>query len=130
MNHIARRKTMKKTSKQVGGTHYELLNIEPVEVFVHYKMDWFQSEILKYCSRFLNKNGKQDLDKAYQVADMAIEFGLGQLELFHIIDAFAIEYSSQFEYASTMGEILSALLLHDYVKVKQLINKLIEKYYG
>lgn len=121
---------MKKRSKQVGGNHYELLNIEPVEVFVHYKMDWFQSEILKYCSRFLNKNGKQDLDKAYQVADMAIEFGLGQLELFPEIDTFAFQYCAQFEYSAIIGELLPALLLHDYVKVKQLINKLIEKYYG
>lgn len=121
---------MKKTNKQVGGTHYECLQHEPVEAFVHYNMDWFQSEILKYCSRFKNKNGEEDLRKAYQVADMAIDFGLGQLELFSKVDAFAIEYSSQFEYASTMGEILSALLLHDYVTVKKCINQLIIKYYG
>lgn len=131
MNLIARRKKMKRTSKQVGGSHYETLKYEPVEAFIHYNLDWFQSEIIKYCSRFLRKNGKQDLDKAFQVADIAIGFGLD-------IDAskefkgdnFLEEYISQFEYYEVMDKLMTAVINKDYVLVKANINKLIEIYYG
>ena len=122
---------MKRKNKQVGGSHYEILSIEPVEAFIHYHLDWFQSEIIKYCSRFHNKNGKQDLDKAYQVSDLAMDLGLGQLELFPFEgDDFLIQYCSQFKYEDIMKRLMIAVINHDYVIVKKLINELIEKYYG
>lgn len=131
MNLIARRKKMKRTSKQVGGSHYETLKYEPVEAFIHYNLDWFQSEIIKYCSRFLRKNGKQDLDKAFQVADIAIGFGLDvdTSEEFKG-DNFLEEYISQFEYYEIMDKLMTAVINKDYVLVKYYINKLIEIYYG
>ena len=131
MNLIARRKKMKRTSKQVGGSHYETLKYEPVEAFIHYNLDWFQSEIIKYCSRFLRKNGKQDLDKAFQVADIAIGFGL-DIDTSNEFkgDNFLEEYISQFEYYEVMDKLMTAVINKDYVLVKANINKLIEIYYG
>ena len=131
MNLIARRKKMKRTSKQVGGSHYETLKYEPVEAFIHYNLDWFQSEIIKYCSRFLRKNGKQDLDKAFQVADIAIGFGL-DIDTSNEFkgDNFLEEYISQFEYYEVMSKLMIAVINKDYVLVKANINKLIEIYYG
>lgn len=131
MNLIARRKKMKRTSKQVGGSHYETLKYEPVEAFIHYNLDWFQSEIIKYCSRFLRKNGKQDLDKAFQVADIAIGFGLDiDTSKEFKGDNFLEEYISQFEYYEVMSKLMIAVINKDYVLVKTNINKLIEIYYG
>lgn len=131
MNLIARRKKMKRTSKQVGGSHYETLKYEPVEAFIHYNLDWFQSEIIKYCSRFLRKNGKQDLDKAFQVADIAIGFGLDMDASKEFkSDNFLEEYISQFEYYEVMDKLMTAVINKDYVLVKVNINKLIEIYYG
>ena len=60
---------MRRKNKQVGGSHYESLKIEPIELFVKYNVNWFQGEAIKYCSRFLNKNGKQDLLK--ELSDLA-----------------------------------------------------------
>lgn len=40
---------------------------------VKYNLNWFQGEILKYVSRHTNKNGKQDLEKALHIGDMAID---------------------------------------------------------
>lgn len=61
---MMRRKIMKRSKDQVGGTHYQILDIEPVELFVKFNLNWFQGEVIKYCSRFQRKNGKQDLLKA------------------------------------------------------------------
>lgn len=58
--------------KQVGGTHYEVLYIQPVELFVRYNLNWFQSEVIKYISRFPNKGGLQDLYKAKHIIQLAL----------------------------------------------------------
>ena len=71
------------------------------------------------------------MDKAYQVSDLAMDFGLGQLELFPFEgDEFLIQYCSQFKYEDIMKRLMIAVINHDYVIVKKSINELIEKYYG
>lgn len=59
---------------QVGGTHYEKLKIQPVKLFVQYKLNWFQGEAIKYLSRFPHKGGLKDLQKAVHIIDMAYEY--------------------------------------------------------
>lgn len=56
---------------QVGGTHYERLKIQPVKLFVEFKLNWFQGEAIKYPSRFPYKGGLKDLQKAVHIMDMA-----------------------------------------------------------
>ena len=109
---------MKRKNKQVGGSHYESLKIEPIELFIKYNVNWFQGEAIKYCSRFLNKNGKQDLLKAIQVCDLADSLGLSirpLLPLFNIdLDRdFLNKYISQFEYSEVLGDIIHYLLVEN-----------------
>lgn len=59
---------------QVGGTHYERLKIQPVKLFIHFKLNWFQGEAIKYPSRFPYKGGLKDLQKAVHIMDMALEY--------------------------------------------------------
>ena len=59
---------------QVGGTHYERLKIQPVKLFVQYKLNWFQGEAIKYPSRFPHKGGLNDLQKSVHIMDMALEY--------------------------------------------------------
>ena len=104
---------MRKRNKQVGGSHYESLKIEPVELFVKFNLNWFQGEVIKYCSRFLNKNGKQDLLKAIQVCELADSLGLSSKPLFPIeLDLhFLNSYTSQFEYKEVLNDIINYLLV-------------------
>lgn len=104
---------MRKRYKQVGGSHYESLDIEPVELFVKFNLNWFQGEVIKYCSRFLNKNGKQDLLKAIQVCDLADNLGLSSRPLFPIeLDLHFLNlYTSQFEYKEVLNDIINYLLV-------------------
>ena len=108
-----RRKIMRRKNKQVGGSHYESLKIEPIELFVKYNVNWFQGEAIKYCSRFLNKNGKQDLLKAIQVCDLANSLGLSIRPIFipKLDNDFLNKYISQFEYSEVLRDIINYLLV-------------------
>ena len=123
---------MKRKNKQVGGSHYESLKIEPIELFVKYNVNWFQGEAIKYCSRFLNKNGKQDLLKAIQVCDLADSLRLSIRPLFPIdLDKdFLNKYISQFEYSEVLGDIIHYLLVdNNYLLAGAKIVDLKNMYY-
>lgn len=127
-----RRKIMRRKNKQVGGSHYESLKIEPVELFVKYNVNWFQGEAIKYCSRFLNKNGKQDLLKAIQVCDLADSLGLSIRPIFipKLDKDFLNKYISQFEYSEVLRDIINYLLVdHNYLLAGAKIVDLKNMYY-
>ena len=123
---------MRRKNKQDGGSHYESLKIEPIELFVKYNVNWFQGEAIKYCSRFLNKNGKQDLLKAIQVCDLADSLGLSIRPLFSMkLDRdFLNKYISQFEYSEVFGDIINYLLVdNNYLLAGAKIVDLKNMYY-
>lgn len=126
------RKIMRRKNKQVGGSHYESLKIEPIELFVKYNVNWFQGEAIKYCSRFLNKNGKQDLLKAIQVCDLADSLGLSIRPIFipKLDKDFLNKYISQFEYGEVLRDIINYLLVdHNYLLAGAKIVDLKNMYY-
>jgi len=59
---------------QIGGSHYKDMPIQPMEFSMANNMDACQHTIIKYVSRFREKGGIQDLQKAKHVIDMLIEF--------------------------------------------------------
>lgn len=61
-------------STQVGGDHYSKLKIQPMEYSMANNLDACQHTIIKYVTRFRDKAGVQDLEKARHVIDMLIEF--------------------------------------------------------
>lgn len=58
---------------QVGGDHYKGMAIQPMEYSMANGLDACQHTIVKYVSRFREKGGIQDLEKARHVLDMLIE---------------------------------------------------------
>ena len=59
---------------QVGGSHYKDMAIQPMEYSMANKLDACQHTAIKYITRFREKGGVQDLEKAKHVIDMLIEF--------------------------------------------------------
>lgn len=59
---------------QIGGGHYKGMAIQPMEYSMANGMDPCQHTAIKYISRFRNKGGIQDLEKAKHCIDMLIEF--------------------------------------------------------
>ena len=61
-------------SIQVGGNHYKSKAIQPVE-FIHANgIGFFEGNVIKYVSRWNDKGGLQDLNKAKHYLEMLIEF--------------------------------------------------------
>lgn len=58
---------------QIDGNHYTKLKIQPMEYSMANGLDACQHTIIKYVTRFRDKNGRVDLEKAKHVIDMLIE---------------------------------------------------------
>ena len=60
-------------STQIGGDHYKNLTIQPIEYIHANKIPFIEGCVIKYISRWRNKNGIADLQKARHFIDMLIE---------------------------------------------------------
>lgn len=61
-------------STQIGGNHYKKLAIQPMTYSMENKLDPLQHTIIKYVTRFRDKNGIEDLEKAKHCIDMLIDW--------------------------------------------------------
>lgn len=59
---------------QVGGDHYSKLRIQPFQYSMANGLDPMQHTIIKYVTRFRDKGGIHDLEKAKQTIDLLISF--------------------------------------------------------
>jgi hypothetical protein len=58
---------------QVDGDHYKQMKIQPVE-FIHANgIPYLEGNVIKYVSRWRNKNGVADLEKAKHYIELLIE---------------------------------------------------------
>ena len=62
------------TDTQVGGNHYTKLAIQPMRYSMENGLDALQHTVIKYVTRFRDKNGIEDLERAKHCIDMLIEF--------------------------------------------------------
>lgn len=60
-------------SKQVGGNHYAKKYIQPWDYIVSNNMGYLAGNIIKYVSRYKDKNGIEDLKKAMHYLEKLIE---------------------------------------------------------
>ncbi|MCX2780410.1 DUF3310 domain-containing protein [Microbulbifer thermotolerans] len=58
---------------QVGGDHYKNLAIQPVEYIHANNLGFCEGNVIKYVTRWRNKNGIKDLEKAKHFLDLLID---------------------------------------------------------
>ena len=63
-------------TKQVGGDHYKKLKIQPVEYIHANGIPFFEGSVIKYVTRWRDKAGIADLEKARHFIDLLIELEL------------------------------------------------------
>ena len=61
------------TSKQVGGDHYAVMKIQPIEFILANELGFCEGNVIKYLCRYKRKTGLEDLKKARQYLDFLIE---------------------------------------------------------
>lgn len=60
-------------STQIGGNHYTKLAIQPMEYSMANNLNACQHTIIKYVTRYRDKNGLEDLMKAAHTLQILIE---------------------------------------------------------
>jgi hypothetical protein len=60
-------------AKQEGGDHYRTLPIQPVAYIHKNGIGYFEGNVIKYVTRWRNKNGMADLLKAKHYIELLIE---------------------------------------------------------
>lgn len=64
---------MNPLDKQVDGNHYKDLSIQPIEYIHANKIPYLEGNVIKYTTRWRNKNGIADLEKAKHYIELLIE---------------------------------------------------------
>jgi len=64
--------------KQIGGTHYRKMKIQPSKFVIENKLLFPEGNVIKYICRHPYKGGKEDLEKAKHFIDMIIERDYGE----------------------------------------------------
>ena len=58
---------------QVDGSHYKKLKIQPIEYIHANGIGYMEGNVIKYVSRWKDKNGIKDLEKAKHYIELLIE---------------------------------------------------------
>ena len=64
-------------NSQVGGSHYKQYKIQPIEYAMANDLNYCQANAIKYVTRYRDKNGKQDLEKAIHNLQILMELEYG-----------------------------------------------------
>lgn len=66
-------KKVKPLEEQIGGKHYMNYSIQPIEYTLKNDLNFCQGNVIKYITRYKDKNGVEDLKKARHYIDILIE---------------------------------------------------------
>lgn len=66
------KKTPTPLDKQVGGSHYRSMNIQPVEFILANDLGFCEGNVVKYICRYKQKGGVEDLKKVIHYAELLI----------------------------------------------------------
>ena len=69
----------KPTDYQIGGAHYTTQEIQPIDYIMSNELDFCEGNVVKYITRWRDKNGLEDLQKARHYIDFLIERVLDDL---------------------------------------------------
>ena len=64
---------MSALDKQVGGSHYKDMAIQPIEYIHKNGLGFCEGNIIKYITRWKTKNGIEDLKKVIHYAELLIQ---------------------------------------------------------
>lgn len=70
---LVKEKEVKPSEKQVAGSHYSKLKIQPMQYCLENGLNYAQSNVIKYVTRYKDKNGVEDLKKAIHCIELLIE---------------------------------------------------------
>lgn len=117
---------MKALEKQVGGSHYKTLAIQPVEFIGEMGFDYFSGNITKYLTR--NKKRSEDLEKAYHYIElMPLYIRSKRLEKDIVEALLHKDFFKQFKNGRRYAQIIGYAFCGNKPKAKELLRKFINR---
>ena len=114
---------------QVGGTHYVSKAYQPIEFIAKLKLSFIQGSIVKYITRYQDKNGLQDLQKALHYIEFAVPLGETKVVPHYLVREFTT-YVKQNEISQLEGLIIREALSCHWDKAEMYCKQLIKVEYG
>lgn len=111
---------------QVGGSHYKKFTYQPVQFAVDMYLNFIQGNIVKYISRYKDKNGNEDLKKVLHYAQLGAELNPLNICPFHRVEEKVGEFIQKNNLSDVIGEIITAACHQDWPKVTIGIRKIYE----
>lgn len=114
---------------QMGGTHYKSLPYQPIALIAKTDLNFIQGNIVKYVSRYKNKNGKEDLMKAVHYAQLGLELNprnfviLGEPLIKELHD-----YVEKNKFDDEMSKLLMQIVYQNWLSVVVIITNIIKRY--
>lgn len=117
----------KSLNEQVGGSHYMHYQMQPIELIVKAELSFIQGNIVKYITRYKEKNGKQDIEKCVHYAQLAIDLVDVGPEFRSINLGYSYCKANNLSVAQT--KIIIACIQQDYYAIIRYCKQLIKKEY-
>ncbi len=59
--------------RQIGGEHYKTMAIQPITYIMANDLGWCEGNAIKYVTRFKQKGGRQDIEKAIHYLQILLD---------------------------------------------------------
>lgn len=120
---------MKIIESQVGGSHYKDMAFQPIELITALKCSFIQGCIIKYVSRYKNKNGAQDIKKCIHCAQLAIELGDERRCDDEAFSMNISKYILKNKFTILQRRIITQAVHNDYIQVIRYCRELLQLEY-
>ncbi len=107
--------------------HYEKLKMQPIDLIIKSNLSFIQGNIIKYISRYKNKDGVRDIKKCIHYAQLAIEYNSTGPRIRML--QFGYMYCKANNLSLQAKKIVIATMQDDYYHVAKLCRKLIKDEY-
>lgn len=118
---------MNALDRQVGGSHYKL-PYEPIEFITKTNLDFVQGSIVKYVSRYKNKGGRIDLEKAIHYAQLGEQLTTGlsvQKDLSDVVE----EFVTRNNFSEKQSSVIRFVIHRMWERVEAVLTELIKEEY-
>ena len=109
---------------QIGGNHYKGLAYQPVQFSVDMRLNFIQGNIVKYVSRYKNKNGNEDLKRVMHYALLGVELNPENFCPYDRVNGKVEEFVQKNILDNSVGEIVMAACYQDWAKIAAGVKKI------
>lgn len=120
---------MKAIESQVGGSHYKDMAFQPIELIAALRCSFIQGCIIKYISRYKNKNGAQDIRKCIHYAQLAIELDDKRRCNDKALSMNINKYIIKNKLTTLQRRIITQAVYNNYIQVIQYCKELLQLEY-